>query len=108
MPSEVVIIILVPAPASARSKPQRMALAESERGLDFAGESQHERVAAEWSDDLHGNRHAVWRKSARQRDCRLAAQVEGIRVWGPGDPWQRRRPMAPRRRRQRPRSAWWA
>src|SRR5215471_18858694 len=96
MPSEVVIIVLVHAPTSARSKPQRMVLAESERGLDFAGENQHEYVAAEWPDDLHRNRHAVWRKSARQRDRRLAAQVEGIRVRGPGDPWQRRLGIAPR------------
>jgi len=59
-----------------------MALAESERGLDFAGESQHECIAAEWPDDLHRNRHAVGGKSARQRDPRLAAQVEGISVGG--------------------------
>jgi hypothetical protein len=43
-----------------------MALAESKDSLDFAGESQHECVAAEWPDDLHGDRHAIWRKSARE------------------------------------------
>src|SRR5689334_7579627 len=74
-----------------------MTLAESERGLDFAGKSHHEFVAAEWPDDLHGNRHAVWRKSTRQRDRRLAAQVERIRVWGPSDPWQWRLGIAARR-----------
>jgi hypothetical protein len=50
-----------------------MALAEGERCFDLAGEGQHERVAAERPDDLDGDRYAVGRKPARERDRRLAA-----------------------------------
>src|SRR6266699_774111 len=52
--------------------------------LEVAGEGEHAAVSVPGTDDLQPDGQAVGRPAARQRQCRVAGEVEGPEIGIPG------------------------